>query len=395
MSRYHSYIRSASDILDRYQGAEPLARFLAGYYRQRKQIGGRDRKLISQLCYGYFRLGHAFDTASREERLGLGAWLSGWQERELLEILFPVLLSFPGSFRNRQEQLQFLRKELPSFRPQALFPFLDHIGSSIDPEALSLSLLDQPDLFIRLRPGHEGQVKRKLGSAGIPFLEQSAHCLALPNASSLEKIIQIDEEAVIQDYNSQRVGEWMAKMGASISSRPIRIWDCCAASGGKSILAWDILEKPELTVSDVRQSILDNLRARFQRAHITGYHCQLLDLSKQTLPASRGLFDCILADVPCTGSGTWGRTPEQAYFFDPAVIAEYSRLQRQILRHALASLAPGGYLLYSTCSVFREENEEIVSFLGEECGLRLVGGGYLIGYQDKADTLFAALFTAS
>src|SRR6202012_5618700 len=61
--------------------------------------------------------------------------------------------------------------------------------------------------------------------------------------------------------------------------------------------------------------------------------------------------DLVLADVPCTGSGTWGRTPEELCFFNPASILRYSTMQQQILTHIVPNLAPGAWLIYSTCSV--------------------------------------------
>ncbi|MCK7557324.1 hypothetical protein MKQ70_20890 [Chitinophaga sedimenti] len=89
-------------------------------------------------------------------------------------------------------------------------------------------------------------------------------------------------------------------------------WDCCAASGGKSILLKDIQPNVELLVSDVRTSILENLQRRFKEAGIKNFHAKVLDLSDdnvdQILP--RNQFDNILLDAPCSGSGTWDAHPK-------------------------------------------------------------------------------------
>ena len=78
----------------------------------------------------------------------------------------------------------------------------------------------------------------------------------------------------------------------------------------------------------------------------------------------------IIADVPCTGSGTWGRTPEQLYYFEDRKIEEYASLQKQIVTNVISHLAPGGYFLYITCSVFKKENEEAIDFIKDKFQLQ-------------------------
>ena len=97
--------------------------------------------------------------------------------------------------------------------------------------------------------------------------------------------------------------------------------------------------------------------------------------------------------MPCSGSGTWSRTPEQLYFFEESKIAYYANLQKKIISNAVKALKPGSVLLYITCSVFTEENEDAVNFIQEQLHLKLVSANYFKGYQQRADTLFAALFS--
>lgn len=99
----------------------------------------------------------------------------------------------------------------------------------------------------------------------------------------------------------------------------------------------------------------------------------------------------IIADVPCSGSGTWGRTPEQLAFFDQREISKYAERQKAIIGNVGQRLQPGGYLLYITCSVFKRENEEVIAHCLAKQGLQLVKMEWLKGYDKKADTLFAAL----
>jgi 16S rRNA (cytosine967-C5)-methyltransferase len=197
---------------------------------------------------------------------------------------------------------------------------------------------------------------------------------------------------VVQDYSSQRVGEFIEMVRRSLSVHvPFSVWDCCAASGGKSIMAKDILGEIDLTVTDVRESMLVNLKKRFSSAGIKKYKSFIADLTVPVKGLTDKKFDLILADVPCSGSGTWSRTPEQLYFFDEKKIEEYTALQKKIVSNLMPHLQPAGYLLYITCSVFSKENEEAIAFIKEKFHLEVIKMGILEGHDKKADTMFAAI----
>ena len=104
-------------------------------------------------------------------------------------------------------------------------------------------------------------------------------------------------------------------------------------------------------------------------------------------------FDGIIADVPCSGSGTWARSPEwlQKNIMDQ-VADYYVPLQRSIVSNVITSLKNNFPLIYITCSVFKEENEENVEFFLNQFQLKLEKSAYLSGYASGGDTLFAARF---
>ena len=104
------------------------------------------------------------------------------------------------------------------------------------------------------------------------------------------------------------------------------------------------------------------------------------------------MVDLIIADVPCTGSGTWARTPEQLHFSHKKDIDKYAALQKKIIENALPHLKINGHFLFITCSVFKKENEENVAFIQQKFQLNLLKMEYLKGYEIQADTLFVALF---
>ena len=273
-----------------------------------------------------------------------------------------------------------------------IFPWKEELSQGIDHENFCRSFLIQPDLFLRLRPGKEKIVLQKLKQAGIDFRMITDACLALPNSSKIDEIIELDKEAVIQDQNSQRTGDLIKSEILNLRSE-ISVWDCCAGSGGKSIMVYDINPKIKLTVSDTRESILANLKKRFANAGIKNYESFVDDLANKS--AIRNLrSEIIIADVPCSGSGTWSRTPEQLYFFQERKIREYSALQKRIVSNAISQLQPGGSFVYITCSVFKKENEEVAMYIKEDFHLRLKQMEVLKGYDKKADSMFVAVFTS-
>jgi 16S rRNA (cytosine967-C5)-methyltransferase len=389
MSRWYSYLNSAMEILEGYYGEEPLASFLKKFFSQHKKYGSTDRKWVSHLCYCYFRPGKAWPDLPTQERIIAALFLCSKEPGELLEQLRPEW--------NSKTSLSLPEKSLlinNGFDLNAVFPWKNELSPGIEFEKFNALFFTQPDLFLRVRPGKEKIVKENLEKAGIDFEIISDNCLALPNNSKADAVIEMDKDAVVQDFSSQGVRPLLIAARPGYQERPDhsppRVWDCCAGSGGKSIMVVDLLGKIELTVSDSRESILSNLKKRFASAGIKKYKAFETDLTKP-VSTNTGSFDLIMADVPCTGSGTWSRTPEQLYFFDVKRIEEYVLLQRKIISNAITHLVPGGQFLYITCSVFEKENEEQADFIKEKFNLEIIRMEILKGYDKKADTMFAAL----
>jgi 16S rRNA (cytosine967-C5)-methyltransferase len=385
MSRYYSYLNSAKEILAKYSGGEPFAAFLKNFFGGNKKYGSKDRKQIAHLCYCYFRLGKTCIELPAEERILSALFLCSAEPDDILEHLRPEWNNHINAAIH--EKLSLLNK---SCSIENLFPFAEELSDGINRTEFLLSHLKQPDVFLRLRPGKEEIVKQKLKKDGIDFEIISSSCLALPNASKIDKAIQLDKEAVVQDLSSQKTGD-LLKYSILNPKSKISIWDCCAASGGKSIMLYDLYPNIKLTVSDIRESILANLKKRFNEAGITNYKSYLKDITDSILTIDQSPFDLILADVPCSGSGTWSRTPEQLYYFKKEKIDEYVSLQKRIVSNIISHIKPQGYLLYITCSVFKKENEEIIEFLQQNSRLQLIKMEVLKGYDQKADTMFAAL----
>ena len=384
--RYQSYFNTAVLLINQYDGSVPLVHFLKQYFAQHKKHGSKDRKLISHLCYSYFRLGHALKENSADERLKITLFLCNesvgdWQ------VLYDVDW-IENWHKELKRRIEFVISKYSSFSIDDVFPWLDELSEGIDTKELIISHFIQPDLFLRVRPNNGKSVLRKLADQQISFNQISGTCLALPNSSKIDTVLEIDKEVVVQDYSSQRIGEFLSSVDSRESS--VSVWDCCAASGGKSLLAVDVLGKVEITVSDIRSSILQNLKQRFVIAEIGKYQSHVINLSNSKLKTSN--FKLVICDAPCSGSGTWSRTPEQLYYFSKDKISEYASLQKKIVANVISNIEENGYLLYITCSIFKKENEEIVAMIEKEYGLQLVKSELLKGYSMKADSMFGALF---
>lgn len=153
-----------------------------------------------------------------------------------------------------------------------------------------------------------------------------------------------------------------------------RFLDLCAAPGNKTLQAAECGVKP--VACD---------RSRKRLATIPVERRVQLDAA-QALPF-RPVFDRVLVDAPCSGTGTMGRNPEIKWRVTPEEIERQAERQVQILRAALEVLAPGGRLVYATCSLEREENEGVVERFSE----RVLEMGYRLPGREAGDGFFHAV----
>jgi 16S rRNA (cytosine967-C5)-methyltransferase len=382
MKAFHQ-LSTFQKIISEFKNDEPLSRFLGLHYRQNKQMGSRDRRLASRLVYNYFRLGNAFSDIDLVERLAVAEFLCNDISNSFLEYYQPewnnqVELSLA-------EKLALVKEKYAQFDLKDVFPFHEHFSEGIDQEAYLLSFFTQPDLFIRVKATEEQKIKKLLASADIKFEAKGNQTIALSNGTTLEQIIADSGSYEIQDWSSQKVGQFFEP------KKWEKWWDCCAASGGKTLLLHALQPDLKLLVTDNRESILENLQQRFALAGIRSYQKKVFDLTlNQDLFLHDYEFDGIIFDAPCSGSGTWGRTPEMIAQFATHKIKFYTELQKKIANNVVKYLKPEKPLIYITCSVFKEENEDQVKWLCDTFNLEIEKQELIKGYEFKADTMFVA-----
>jgi len=376
-------LKTFQRILEEYPEATPLSKFLPGFYRQNKQMGSTDRRIASRLIYNYFRIGKALPIIPAQERLFAAEFLCNTQLNSFLQHFKPDWAACIGF--NQDEKMHIVKTTYTDFNLDDVFPWTARLSAEIDKQAFLKSFFVQPDLFIRVHKRFDVQVKTALITSEVVFKDEGNGCLSLPNGTRLETIFPNQHWFEVQDLSSQQTA------GFFKPQKWDNWWDACAASGGKSLLLYDLEPTVKLVVSDIRESILSNLDERFHQAGHFKYQKKLLDLTQNNdLLLHDYAFDGIILDAPCSGSGTWGRTPEMISQFDDHKIEFFQRLQQNIVRNVVKYLKPGKPLIYITCSAFKAENEDMVGFMVKELGLKLEESKVLKGYENKADTMFVA-----
>ena len=350
-------------ILNEYKGEVPLSDYLKKYFKSHPEAGSRDRRFVNEATYNFYRCAKGL-VASAEDTLLARA------ESALQLVRGGASTLLPGY----------------SFNPELLLPPGISLSTGVERKDWLNSMLHQPALFLRIRNSRD-RVEVALRQKGISYEFINDTALRLANGANVEQVLS-PGHYVVQDASSQATGDYFQPRKGE------KWWDCCSGAGGKSLLLADKLPGVTLTVSDKRSTILRNLTERFKRYGLPMPQTMVADVSDpwdtdSTVGDKK--FDRIICDVPCSGSGTWARTPENLYFFNPESIAGFHETQFNVARNAARYLLSGGLLYYITCSVFRSENEDVVTRLTEQSGLLTESQNLINGIDRQADCMFIAV----
>jgi len=219
---------------------------------------------------------------------------------------------------------------------------------------------EQPHVSVRLS---SDDVERELAAEGVELgpggLLIASHRVV---AGDVTKTAAFRDGRVrIQDEGSQLIAE--------LVPRGQKILDCCAAPGGKTLILGERNPEAEIVACDGSHQRLGDLRKRL-RVLGDRVECRLADATQLS---DENAFDAVLVDVPCSGTGTLGRNPEIRHRLRVEDLTRQAERQRAILNSAVRAARSGGFVLYSTCSLEAEENEQvIVALLAENSGAKLV-----------------------
>lgn len=369
-------------ILNSYSGHIPLPAFLKLYFKKHPILGGKDRKILTEMAFVYYRWSKLIELESELYTRVLKCLKINLQFNSLkIDPKHPAYLYFEKYSQSISELI-----EKPSTF-EALFPYPIALSQDLSKATWLEHCCRQSLVFIRIVPKYYEDCLKILQTSHLFFTPIERYCIALESSIKIDAVLP-ENYYRVQDYSSQKVIDYINITNVH------NAWDCCSGAGGKSLLFKEKAPHIPLLVSDVRKSILHNLNERFKRYQIK--NTQSLCLSAADITACQSAlkdqkFDLIIADVPCSGSGTWARSPEQLYFFDVQKITTYTQLQQDIVNNIVAYLNPGGLLLYITCSVFQKENEQQVQeFLQKHSSLRLEQSQLINGIPYAADMMYVA-----
>ena len=343
----------------------PADRFLRQVFRQDRRIGGRDRRLYSDLIFAVFRwYGPLAKYSSVPAFLLAGAAAA----ERIDDPAVAFFLADAGLDALRKDELfeaetavgrlnAFLRLAGISaeVRESDCIPewILSHLDFTPDAEFFHLQQT-RPPLWLRIQDRNPEDVIASLRGNGLdpvahPRLKQA---LALPEAKVNLPALEAYKRGRIevQDLSSQCIGIACAPEPGQ------RWWDACAGGGGKSLLLASLMHgKGIITASDVRENKFEEIRQRAKRAGFSNIRTRLWDGGPE-LPVPENSCGGVLVDAPCSSSGRWRRNPESRWTLTEERVNELASLQKTILESAAKAVKPGGVLVYATCSLFREEN---------------------------------------
>ncbi len=382
------------DAYGRITAGAPADRALQQVMRKARDLGSHERAEIGDVVYGLLRTQRRIDDhlerAARAEnrrldtldapmrnRIRVLVYLAeaGFDLETLAQTDAPAFKRLPGVLeriasgrlpKSKKKGLEALAVELcfPTWMTKRLVDAFgearaEAIGRGLDGRApVTLRVhqaFDRQEIAERIREEHGlGPIPTKLSPVGLIL----PRAIDLPSWSSFrEGIVEL------QDEGSQLVA---LACGARASES---VLDACAGAGGKTLLLAEQLEGGgRLVAMDPDRSKLDELRRRenrTDRARRSTIDIRAGDLT--TLPVElHNAFDAVLVDAPCTGSGTLRRHPDLRWRLKDADVEVEASRQRRLLAGALTAVKPGGRLIYATCSVFAEENEEISAYLQQQ-----------------------------
>ncbi len=337
-----------------WQDQYPADNIIREYMRNRKYIGSKDRKFITNTVWDIIRHRSRleFDCGCCEPRMLLLTYL---KDDDFDIVADGSQYGLPEVSKEEKQKLQNLNNEVyPEYIEKECPKWL---YEKINDAALVSSLNTVATADIRANFISREDAKEKLQKEGLffsytpysPFALRSEERINLQNCIAYQ-----NGEIEVQDEASQ--------LGAILCDvRPEhKIIDYCCGGGGKSLLLGAILKNKGMILShDKNPKRMDGLSERAGRLGVKN-----IKIVDKIMPTDK--FDRFIIDAPCSGSGTWRRSPDAKYRLTPKQLEAIKKAQSEILQIAAEHLTDNGRIIYMTCSVLPEENErQIEKFLHE------------------------------
>ncbi|MEO6247014.1 MAG: RsmB/NOP family class I SAM-dependent RNA methyltransferase [Sphingomicrobium sp.] len=328
----------------------PADAIVAAYFKTRRYAGSKDRRAVRELVYRAIRRSGEIPDCGRSAMLGLSA-----DDREILE-------NFTGPPHGPEPVVKGEKRTPASL----IRPWIEAELSPLVIRSEWPALVQRAPLDIRV---NSARTTRDVISDAFPGAKPtplSPWGLRLPPDTRVDQSGELAQGLIeVQDEGSQLIA-------LACAPKPgMRIIDLCAGAGGKALaLAAATGNGAEIIACDTNRPRLSKLPQRADRAGAT-IATRLLDAPREAeaLVALHASADIVLVDAPCSGSGTWRRSPEGRWRLTPERLARVCALQARVLDLAAPLVKPGGALVYAVCSLFgREGADQIGTFLGRHSG---------------------------
>lgn len=377
-------IQSTIDLLDIILGSPevPADKIMVSFFRERRFIGGGDRRAIAELTYSvlrnYFKLNwfHKTDSA----RLLVIVYLKAIEKKSLisLESLFVNEIFCPSPLTSAEIKiLNTLKPEesVPIWAaynvPEDIIPYLkESFPNTFKDELLALNQQAPFDLRVNVLKNTTTAVLKQLERDEI----EAKPTPFSPIGIRLEKRRPLPDYPLWKDGSIEVQDEGSQVIALLCKAEPgMSVLDYCAGAGGKSLaIAGAMQNKGRLVLSDILEWRLKRAQERLKRAGVHNYECRLVT-DKSWFKRQEIRFDRVLVDAPCSGTGTWRRNPDLKMKFTEQDLLELVQKQQEILNKASKFVKPKGLLIYATCSLLQIENhQQIKNFLNNNPDFELV-----------------------
>ena len=280
-----------------------------------------------------------------------------------------------------------------------MFPaeFINEMRDSLGPERAERvlsALAGEPAVSVRVNPRKLTLVALRahfgtLAGDVVPWASDEAFYLNDRPSFTLDPLFHAGAYYV-QEASSMYVGQLFERAKATLGKEALRVLDLCAAPGGKTTQLLSHLDDASLLVANEvvpsRATILAENVARWGCSNVA-----VTSSDPAAFASFRGFFDIAVVDAPCSGEGMFRKDERAVAEWSPDTVRLCAARQRRILADFWPSLAPGGFLIYSTCTFNRFEDEENVDWIVRELGAACREMRHFYPGEDRGEGFFAAL----
>jgi 16S rRNA (cytosine967-C5)-methyltransferase len=364
-------------LADVLQNSGPADAKLSAFFRQHRELGNKQRGFVADAVYGVIRRLSllSFLADGQDARKLVIAWLlrvQGYSVRDLADSLNKQQATWAEEIKAKDTQQ--LSLEIQADMPLWLWQTMLQQYSTEQALTIARSMHQPAPLDLRVNT-----IKNSREQVLATFAQQGINAQATPYSPfgiRLQQRVAIQKNPLflrgdieVQDEGSQLLSVLLApKRGEMVA-------DFCAGAGGKSLAIGALMKNSgRIYAFDIAEKRLQNLAARLKRSGLSNLHSQLISSEQDSkLKRLHGKFDKVLVDAPCSGLGTLRRNPDLKWRQQPSDLAELNEKQKAILNSAAKLVKNGGYLLYATCSILQQENQQIVAeFLAQHSEFALV-----------------------